>query len=68
MSKFIKKVNNRSFELVKNPYYKKNNFECKYKIMYFSNYYNCHVVLFRINNKKDFRKKNIKKYFDLVID
>ena len=57
-----KKVNGIIFDLVINPYYKKskNCYECKYKVMYYDDYYNSYRVLYYCENKRQFTQKRIK--------
>ena len=55
-------VNDITFDLVRNPYYKKSVdcFECKYKVMYYDEYYNSYRILYHCDNKRQFTKKRIK--------
>lgn len=54
--------NGITFSLVENTYYKKSKdcYECKYKVMYYDEYYDSYRVLYNCENKRQFTLKRIK--------
>ena len=47
------------FCLRDNPFYKRNEWECKYQVMYFSDLYGCWCNLYHCDYKRDFNERNI---------
>lgn len=55
-------VNGIECYLVENSYYKKSkyNYECKYKVLFYNDYYDSYDLLYYCNNKRQFTIKRIK--------
>jgi hypothetical protein len=52
-----------TFTLANNPLYRRNEFESKYRVLYYSPDFNSWCFLYACSNKREFNKKNIKKWF-----
>ena len=51
------------FILQENHFYKRGNFEPKYKVLYFDEIYDSWRVLYSVGSKREFTVKNIKEYY-----
>ena len=56
-------INGVEFILQKNHFYKPGNFEPKYKVLYFDEFYDSWRVLYSASSKREFTVKNIKGYY-----
>ena len=56
-------INGVEFVLQENLFYKPGNFEPKYKVLYFDEFYDSWRVLYSVSSKREFTVKNIKKYY-----
>ena len=56
-------IDDVEFILQENHFYKRGNFEAKYKVLYFDEIYDSWRVLYSASSKRDFTVKNIKKYY-----
>ena len=55
-------INGVEFVLQENNFYKPGNFEPKYKVLYFDEFYDSWRVLYSVRSKREFTAKNIKEY------
>lgn len=53
--------NGITYELVENPHYKRSKdcYECKYRVMYYDDYYGSWRILYHCENKRQFTLKRI---------
>ena len=56
-------INGVEFILQENHLYKSGNFEAKYKVLYFNEFYDSWCFLYSASSKREFTIKNIKKYY-----
>ena len=56
-------INGVEFVLQENHFYKHGNFEPKYKVLFFDEFYDSWRVLYSASSKRKFTVKNIKKYY-----
>ena len=56
-------INGVEFVLQENHFYKPGNFESKYKVLYFDEFYDSWRVLYSASSKREFTVKNIKEYY-----
>lgn len=61
--KMNKIINGVEFILQENHFYKPGNFETKYKVLYFDEFFDSWRVLYSASSKREFTIKNIKKYY-----
>ena len=56
-------VNGVKFVATKNPFYKRGNFQAKYRVNFYDDYYGLWRFVYAADNKRELTIKNIKKYF-----